>query len=128
MHAQDIDQYRWESRLMLLLTSETDNNILKDQLSIFNADPEGLAERKLRIIQLSPAQVRYGFDDKKNWEPSKGRLYQQYHSKDQTFEAILIGLDGGTKLRETKPLNLDRLFAIIDGMPMRRAELRNKNN
>ena len=42
-----------------------------------------------------------------------------------TFEVVLIGLDGGIKLRQTKLVSLDKLFTLIDGMPMRRNELKN---
>ena len=49
------------------------------------------------------------------------------HTADTAFEVILIGLDGGEKLRQTKVLETDKLFAIIDGMPMRRSEII-KNN
>jgi hypothetical protein len=34
--------------------------------------------------------------------------------------AFLIGKDGGVKLAERGSLSLDAVFALIDGMPMRR--------
>ena len=37
---------------------------------------------------------------------------------------LLIGLDGGIKLRQNSILTKEKLFAIIDGMPMRRRELK----
>ena len=40
---------------------------------------------------------------------------------------ILIGLDGGVKLRQTEMISLDKLFTLIDGMPMRRREIKNEN-
>ena len=128
MPAQNLDQYRWENRLVLLLTPTTDNTILQEQLRIFAADPDGLTERKLQIIQLSPKQIRLGYDQAKGWKPSNSKLYQQYHTKNRSFEAILIGLDGGIKERDTKPFTLDRLYAWIDAMPMRRAEIQRKKN
>jgi hypothetical protein len=51
----------------------------------------------------------------------------------QGFEIVLIGLDGGIKLRQDSSPEKDNLFfadplaelyALIDGMPMRRAEMR----
>ena len=41
------------------------------------------------------------------------------------FEVILIGLDGGIKLRQDQTLLKQDLFRIIDAMPMRRNEIRN---
>jgi len=42
----------------------------------------------------------------------------------KTFSIVLIGKDGGEKLRRTKPLTPAELFALVDAMPMRRAEMR----
>ena len=36
----------------------------------------------------------------------------------------LIGKDGGQKWRQSEPLDMETLFALIDGMPMRQAEMR----
>ncbi len=42
------------------------------------------------------------------------------------FSVALIGKDGGEKLRRTAPLAPAELFAIVDAMPMRRAEMRER--
>ncbi len=42
----------------------------------------------------------------------------------KSFSIILVGKDGGEKLRRTTPLPPDELFALVDAMPMRRAEMR----
>jgi hypothetical protein len=44
----------------------------------------------------------------------------------KTFSVVLIGKDGGEKLRRATPLSPDELFAIVDAMPMRRAEMRER--
>jgi hypothetical protein len=44
----------------------------------------------------------------------------------KTFSVVLIGKDGGEKLRRTTPLPPAELFALVDAMPMRRAELRDR--
>ncbi|MEO0341702.1 MAG: DUF4174 domain-containing protein, partial [Bacteroidota bacterium] len=53
-------------------------------------------------------------------------LIQAYKKQKDSFLFILIGKDGGVKLRSTSVVPLDDLFALIDGMPMRRAEIRRK--
>ena len=40
---------------------------------------------------------------------------------------ILVGKDGGVKLRRNEQVNLNEIFLLIDGMPMRREEMRRKN-
>ena len=44
----------------------------------------------------------------------------------KTFSVVLIGKDGGEKLRRPTPLAPDELFALVDVMPMRRAEIRER--
>ncbi len=41
----------------------------------------------------------------------------------EAFVAILLGKDGGEKLRVTAPVSIDRLNRTIDAMPMRRDEM-----
>lgn len=42
----------------------------------------------------------------------------------KSFSVVLIGKNGGEKLRRATPLSPEELFAIVDAMPMRRAEMR----
>jgi hypothetical protein len=43
-----------------------------------------------------------------------------------TFAVVLVGKDGGVKAHYREPPRLADVFALIDGMPMRRAELRQR--
>ncbi|MFK8079002.1 MAG: DUF4174 domain-containing protein [Granulosicoccus sp.] len=42
------------------------------------------------------------------------------------FEMVLIGKDGGVKARTDNPEALNEFLAMIDTMPMRRAEIRSR--
>ncbi len=42
----------------------------------------------------------------------------------ETCAVRLVGTDTGVKLRASEPVSMARLFAVIDGMPMRRREMR----
>ncbi len=44
------------------------------------------------------------------------------------FAVALVGKDGGVKEIWRDPVNPDRIFALIDTMPMRRDEVRRKTN
>ena len=39
------------------------------------------------------------------------------------FRVRLVGKDGGVKLDQATPIEVTTLFALIDAMPMRRAEM-----
>lgn len=40
------------------------------------------------------------------------------------FETLLVGRDGGVKLRSREPVGPEELFGRIDEMPMRQREIR----
>ena len=44
------------------------------------------------------------------------------------FEVVLIGKDGGVKARTSDPGALQDFLALIDTMPMRRAEMRSRGD
>lgn len=126
MNAQNLDQFRWKNRLVLLLTDHADNPEVLNQLKIFESDLEGLKERKLKVIHLTSDQTKIWDTKTEVWSKSDGQLFQKYRKQDASFEMILIGLDGGEKLRKSLPISLDQLFAVIDAMPMRRWEIEDK--
>ena len=53
-------------------------------------------------------------------------LFKKYKASGNKFTFILIGKDGGEKLRSTEPVSLENLYRTIDSMPMRQAEMKNK--
>jgi len=44
-----------------------------------------------------------------------------------TFSLILVGKDGGIKLKLHDQISLEEVFELIDSMPMRQSEMRQKN-
>ncbi len=53
-------------------------------------------------------------------------LRVEYLTGADEFAVVLIGRDGGEKLRSTSPIPAAELFGKIDEMPMRRRELRER--
>ena len=125
LKGQDLDKLRWEKRLILLLVDNEKQPELALQLKLLEADTDGMAERKLEVICIAPEKMRIGIDSSR-WNNNTS-LYKKHHRKG-SFEFILIGLDGGEKLRRQEVMPLKELYRIIDSMPMRAAEMRRKNN
>jgi hypothetical protein len=65
-----------------------------------------------------------GLEHDPEWKPLSNNTFERYKSHTHQNEIVLIGLDGGVKLRQNEFLGCEDLFAIIDGMPMRRRELK----
>lgn len=123
LKAQHFSQHRWEDRVLLIYTADVKEDRWKSQLAILAADPVGMAERKLVVYQIVDGHYKNGWEAQGDWKKLESYTYPA-SSTTQGFEIVLIGLDGGVKLRQNELLSLAKLYALIDGMPMRRAELR----
>jgi len=121
--AQNLEQHEWKNRVLIVTVKNIE--LLQPQIDLLNKDIKGLKERKLVVYKVNPEQYAKGINSKR-WISNK-TFYSKLKQTSKDFEVILIGLDGGVKLRQTSLLSLEKLFALIDGMPMRRAEIRNKN-
>ena len=51
-------------------------------------------------------------------------LRKVYGIGDDVFAIVLVGKDGGEKLRSSEPVTADKLTGLVDEMPMRRQEAR----
>lgn len=68
--------------------------------------------------------VEFFFEDgPEGSSAGRGRL----RVEDGSFAAVLVGRDGGEKRRWAEPVVPEGLFEIIDAMPMRRREMREKD-
>lgn len=121
---QDLEKHKWNSRLVLIHTSELESDNYQRQMSILGKEKEGLIERKLLVYTFWKDKYRVGFGDTEWKKADKG--FRQWTDPDSGFEILLIGLDGGVKLRQDEAIETGALFALIDAMPMRRQELNNK--
>lgn len=122
--AQELSSHKWKDRLVLILTTENSKSLHQEQIRILQDNKEGLEERKLVIYSVMPDQYMKGVDAE-SWIKST-RLDDRYRKEGEEFEVLLIGLDGRVKLRQSGILSIEKLFAIIDAMPMRRSEIRNE--
>ena len=84
------------------------------QLSVLQAQQQGLKDRDIIIESYA---VNKSADEVKHWKVDA--------SKHFTF--ILIGKDGGEKLRTDSVVSTEQLFATIDAMPMRKSEMKEQN-
>ncbi|MEL6924711.1 MAG: DUF4174 domain-containing protein [Bacteroidota bacterium] len=130
-HPQFLDAHQWEHRLVILFADNPQQDILRKQLQLLEAQPDALADRQLQLYQvftkytLAPDGTRLG---KGEIAAATARQLRKYYGVDTgTFAVLLIGKDGGEKLRQSDILAPQRLFDTIDAMPMRRAEMRRKN-
>lgn len=105
-----LERYRWKQRVLLIFAPAETTKAFSKQKTIIRQNEAGFRERELVVLELLP--------DGKNTEV----LRRQFDAKPQEFTVILIGKDGGEKLRRPAPLAAKELFDLIDSMPMRQRE------
>ena len=128
--AQDADPlapYRGDYRPLLVFSPPADPRLMI-QSDALDAVHAGLVERDqvvlimvgtgARTIEMRGGAVTQGA------APDNEALRARFGVKAEEFAVILVGKDGGEKLRTDEVLSPIRLFATIDAMPMRRREMR----
>ncbi|WP_269540657.1 DUF4174 domain-containing protein [Cerasicoccus fimbriatus] len=121
--AKSLEDFRWEHRI-LLAKIENEKQLAAFNLELDQYAPE-LLDRKLVVLYTEGDHLWYRFLDTPPVE--SGKLIEQIGSKLKDQDLVLIGLDGGAKAQfDWSNFELQNVFAQIDRMPMRRAELRER--
>jgi hypothetical protein len=117
-----LEDYQWHNRLVLVFAHSADDESYLQQISELNSDVNGLAERDIIIFSLFQNGLsRTGNDEISN--ESAMRIINRYNPDQHEFKFVLIGKDGGVKLKQDTMVSLPELFERIDRMPMRKQEM-----
>jgi hypothetical protein len=123
MEAIDLTAYRWKKRLLFVFAlSEEDQTYYTLKKEIAGQDKE-LNERDLSVFYvLEKGESRL---DWKRIEPAQALFLRKHFSVPSGKTMILlIGKDGGEKLRQDGLVEMKQIFRIIDAMPMRQEEMK----
>lgn len=126
-NAQSLSSHQWKDRLVVIYSDDPTNSTFQNQLNELKKESEGIRDRKIVIYQSINGKVKKGLVENKNWDNPEIEFKKLNHSSSK-FEVLLIGLDGGVKLRKTDLLTTEELFGTIDQMPMRISEMRRKKD
>ena len=124
MISQDLSGYQWENRILLILTEDINDPEVGKQISEIVSSEDEMTKRKLEFFLITKDKSYQG----KNLDETFNNynLFRKYKVTTAPYELVLIGLDGGVKERYTEYTPLTGIFGLIDGMPMRKSELRKK--
>ena len=116
-----LKDFRWKNRILLIKT-DVDVGTYLNQIEGASLE---IADRDILwfLISNDATQTNYSNQLEDNFSET---ILNRYFGNANT-QVVLIGKDGGVK-DASEELNLSELFALIDGMPMRRAELREDLN
>jgi hypothetical protein len=124
--AASLRAYLWKNRPLLIFAPAPISDHLERQRSIVAANRNGMLERDMVVIEIVGGRVRTILGASTSM--SAAALRRHYRVGDPTFRVILVGKDGGSKLRSAAPINAEHLFRLIDSMPMRRQEMRRRGS
>jgi hypothetical protein len=119
--ATSLDSFKWQYRLLIIdVSMHTDRSALE---SLLNAHVKDIEDRKLRVILYTQDAIVEAFTNTPlllEREVVENMLANKY--------SILVGLDGGIKSfyePSANTIDINQVFADIDGMPMRKLERQN---
>ena len=103
--------HRWKDRVLLVVAESAEDPQLRQQQDIFRRMGGEARERDLKLV------VTIG-------SSAESEAIRQRFGLRAGFHALLIGKDGGAKLKAETPLGPEALLPLIDAMPMRQEEMR----
>jgi hypothetical protein len=117
----DLSDHVWKSRVLLIFAPcRSNQNYCRFRCDL-EFQNDGAVERDLCLVKIFERGVSYAGHDPLATSAVE-QLRDQFAVKPGGSAFILVGKDGSVKLRRSQ-LRVADLFAVIDAMPMRRAEM-----
>ena len=118
----DLDALRWKKRVLVLFSPSESDASFQSQKKSLASSAEEVLDRNLMILEIvEQGQSRAG--NQLLSEKSVQEIRKRFGLQTGTFQVLLIGKDGGVKLRSSEPVSMKDLFGLIDSMPMRQQEM-----
>ena len=121
--ASALENHRWENRLLLVFSPRADDMRARELDGKLESRACELADRDL-VIGRFPTFGDARLGDEALSPESAAQIRSDFDVDFGDFVVILVGKDGYEKRRDKELPDLDAIFEQIDGMPMRRAEMR----
>lgn len=109
----NLEKYRWQNRPLLVFTPSEQHPAYQQTLAAIEREQPDFADRDMVLLTALANEA----------EPLRNR----YRIAANEFRILLIGKDGGVKLESAEAADMDEIFRLIDGMPMRQREMRETN-
>ncbi len=112
-----LNAYRDKNRVLLVFAPAAQDPAYQEQTRLWQNEKAGFDERQLVVVPVLA-------DARKPAGDPPGTLAKRFGIDVKSFTVILVGKDGHDAYRSAKPVAASVLYATIDAMPMRRAEMR----
>jgi hypothetical protein len=110
----DLDALRWNNRVLLLFAPNLNDDRLTQQKQALDNQASGVQERDMKVFAVA------------SHSQADEQLRNKFHVKPDSFAVVLVGKDGSQKLKRSEPVDPQTIFGLIDSMPMRKNEMRQR--
>ncbi|MBD9445950.1 MULTISPECIES: DUF4174 domain-containing protein [Rhizobium] len=116
-----LEQFQWRNRVLVIFADKGNARAARQENQLL-ADRDALQDRDMVILKIVGGSVRelFGAGEKLDAAAIARDLGDPTAGE---FAAFLVGKDGTVKLKVSEPVTSAELFAIIDSMPVRAAEV-----
>ncbi|SDC10674.1 protein of unknown function [Mycolicibacterium neoaurum] len=125
--AGELDGYLWNHRPLLVFAPSAEDPRLIETLARIESSRCEFTSRDMVLAQVL-ADGTSMLDGRVLDADSARQLADRYTVGGSTFAVVLIGKDGSQKFRVDAVPNLQTVYAVIDGMPMRGQEMNGNNS
>jgi hypothetical protein len=123
--SMDLTQFQWKNRLLFIFAEKASDPSFKKLQNQIIAQNAEVDDRNLIVFEVpaqGPARMNTIPLDRKDADS----IRNHFAISNDTFSLILVGKDGGIKLKRSDQIDLTEVFELIDSMPMRQREMRQK--
>lgn len=117
-----LDALKWKARPVIVFAGVKET--AADQIARLERGRAALDEREMSVFVVRESGVTTLSGDRAPSGFSAEALRQAYRVGPDDFAIVLVGKDGGEKLRSLTPIDVSKLTGLVDKMPMRRNEAR----
>ncbi len=104
-----LDTLKWKNRILLVFTPASQDQNLQAQAALIEKNVQGFEDRDFRVFNVVASA------------PDSENLLTRFQVVKSSFAVILIGKDGTEKLRTDAVIQPEKIFQLVDSMPLRRA-------
>ena len=121
----NLDALRWKNRVLILFSPYESHPLFRLQKDDLTFRVQEVSERDLVILEILEHGDSRTLNRTISGKAAEG-IRNRFGVPSERFQVLLIGKDGGVKLRSEQPVPAQDIFELIDGMPMRRQEMDGK--
>lgn len=122
----DTEDFQWKKRLLLIFSTERADPLFNSIVNEISSRRGDVEDRDLVIFEILESGASKM--NSSELELQKAASFREpLKIPKNTFTVILLGKDGGIKLKRNENVRLEEIFQLVDSMPMRQDEMRQKD-